>query len=218
MNKIQLNSDYVNNLYDYLMDGSEGRRSTHKLRVTRELKDISYMCDSLRDSYNRHGDIAWHLGDRYSRKDIGRLEEVRIYVSNLRLYLDDNSLSLEEAMVEDIPKGDMLDGIQFHRDEYVTEKEDLLGKSIGFDIKSLDDINLESTETEEEEEEEDLFEDHENLPLKMQLLMQQHFEDVEESNMDKYEAANKFLKEAKKLGYTFEYGLDGDPYGLKKIK
>ena len=33
-----------------------------------------------------------------------------------------------------------------------------------------------------------------------------------------YKQCEAFLKEVQALGYTFEYGLDAEPYGLRKIK
>ena len=57
----------------------------------------------------------------------------------------------------------------------------------------------------------DLFETPELLPKKVQdLIMQQ-------GDFD-YESLAVFLDRMNRLGYTFQYGLDAQPFNLKKIK
>lgn len=60
----------------------------------------------------------------------------------------------------------------------------------------------------------DLFEDHENIPENVQSILDKHSEAFENGDYKKLEKANKELK---KIGYTFEYGLDGTAYDLRKI-
>ena len=33
-----------------------------------------------------------------------------------------------------------------------------------------------------------------------------------------YQDTNRFLKEVNEIGYTFDYGLDNEPFGLKKME
>ena len=64
----------------------------------------------------------------------------------------------------------------------------------------------------EENEISDLFENPENLPIEIQSLLN----DFEEKDTS-YLNCKKLLKKCEKLGYSFEYGLDAIPYGLKKL-
>jgi hypothetical protein len=60
----------------------------------------------------------------------------------------------------------------------------------------------------------DLFEDYENIPSNIQLIIDNYSEDFEDGN---YNGLSKALKEIEKIGYTFEYYLDGQAYGLRPI-
>jgi hypothetical protein len=58
----------------------------------------------------------------------------------------------------------------------------------------------------------DLFEDYENIPPQIQKILDKH----EEAFMDgNYEGLAKALKEVEAKGYTFDYYLDGQAYGLR---
>ena len=63
-----------------------------------------------------------------------------------------------------------------------------------------------------EEEDFDLFEDFDNLPKNIQDI----FFEYEDSD-DTYERNEEMLSRLKPLGYTFDYGLDSIPFGLKKM-
>lgn len=61
--------------------------------------------------------------------------------------------------------------------------------------------------------EEDLFENYESLPAEVQEVLNKYsLED------ETYENMENLLAELKPLGYTFEYGLDATPFGLKKME
>lgn len=60
----------------------------------------------------------------------------------------------------------------------------------------------------------DLFEDYENIPPEIQLILDKYSEDIEDGN---YEGLAKALKEVEAKGYTFEYYLDGEAYGLRPM-
>jgi hypothetical protein len=58
----------------------------------------------------------------------------------------------------------------------------------------------------------DLFEDYENIPPKVQKILDKYEEDFEDGN---YQGLNKAHAELGKIGYTFEFYLDGVAYGLR---
>ncbi|WP_166256075.1 hypothetical protein [Marinobacter salicampi] len=66
-----------------------------------------------------------------------------------------------------------------------------------------------------DEDEADLFESPELLPDDMQALIEHYSREIE--NRDPYEVCREFLADAQQRGYTFEYGLDGQPYGLCRM-
>jgi len=60
----------------------------------------------------------------------------------------------------------------------------------------------------------DLFEDYDNIPEKVQKVLTKYAEAFEEGDYDGLKKANKAVE---KVGYTFEYGLDGIAYDLRPI-
>lgn len=64
------------------------------------------------------------------------------------------------------------------------------------------------------EESVDLFEDYENIPSKVQKVLDKYSEAFEDGD---YKALAKAVKELNKIGYTFDYDLDGQAYGLRKM-
>ena len=60
----------------------------------------------------------------------------------------------------------------------------------------------------------DLFEDYENMPPKIAKIFDKYSKDFEDGN---YKGLSMALKEMQQFGYTFEYGLDGQAYGLRPI-
>ena len=57
----------------------------------------------------------------------------------------------------------------------------------------------------------DLFIHYEDLPQVVLDLV------INEGDVDGYEGCAKLLAKVKALGYTFEYGLDAEPFNLTKI-
>ena len=60
----------------------------------------------------------------------------------------------------------------------------------------------------------DLFEDYENIPSNIQEILDEYSQDFEDGN---YDGLAKALEEVESQGYTFEYYLDGQAYGLRPI-
>lgn len=60
----------------------------------------------------------------------------------------------------------------------------------------------------------DLFQDYENIPPKIQEILDFYEEDFQDG---RYDGLSKALKEVEANGYTFEYYLDGEAYGLRPI-
>jgi hypothetical protein len=63
-----------------------------------------------------------------------------------------------------------------------------------------------------------LFEQQENLPVKVQKAISLHTDLIEKGEEDGYALCKTFQNDIRKMGYTFEYGLDGVPYNLQKYK
>ena len=64
----------------------------------------------------------------------------------------------------------------------------------------------------------DLFEDYENIPEKVQVILDRYSDEFggDGSDMD-YKDTQNMLEEVEAVGYTFGYGLDNEPYGLRPI-
>jgi hypothetical protein len=60
----------------------------------------------------------------------------------------------------------------------------------------------------------DLFEDYDQIPANLQLVLDKHEKSFEDGS---YKGLEKALIAVKKLGYTFEYDLSGSAYDLRKI-
>lgn len=58
----------------------------------------------------------------------------------------------------------------------------------------------------------DLFEDYDNIPPKIKEILDEYQQDFEDGN---YKGLAEALKLVRKNGYTFEYYLDGQAYGLR---
>ena len=62
----------------------------------------------------------------------------------------------------------------------------------------------------------DLFEHYETLPKEVADIYWKYSEIAASEGLD-YNTCNKYLNEMNAVGYTFEYGLDGEPMNLTKI-
>lgn len=58
----------------------------------------------------------------------------------------------------------------------------------------------------------DLFEHYETLPKEVQAILDKYC-----MGENTYENCDKLIAELKPLGYTCDYGLDGEPHGLRKL-
>ena len=61
----------------------------------------------------------------------------------------------------------------------------------------------------------DLFEDYENIPNKIKVILDKYSEKYGHGSEMDYKESAKMLKEVQAVGYTFNYGLDNEPYGLR---
>jgi len=60
----------------------------------------------------------------------------------------------------------------------------------------------------------DLFEDYENIPERVQVVLDTYQDAFENGDYKQLAIANRTLE---RIGYTFDYGLDGQAYGLRPI-
>lgn len=58
----------------------------------------------------------------------------------------------------------------------------------------------------------DLFEDHENLPIEVQAILNKYCD-----GDNTYEKCDELIAELNAVGYTCDYGLDAEPHSLRKI-
>jgi hypothetical protein len=61
----------------------------------------------------------------------------------------------------------------------------------------------------------DLFEDYENMPEELSLIVEKYNQLYEDGEMD-YMQTKEFLQEVEEIGYTFNFGLDNEPFALRK--
>jgi hypothetical protein len=61
----------------------------------------------------------------------------------------------------------------------------------------------------------DLFEHYEQIPVNLQSILNKYEDDFNDGN---YSGLEKALKECNKIGFTFDYYLDGAAYNLRPIK
>jgi hypothetical protein len=64
----------------------------------------------------------------------------------------------------------------------------------------------------------DLFEDYENQPQEIADIIQRYADDFggDGNEMDYKDTAN-MCEEMEAIGYTFDFGLDNEPFGLRPI-
>ena len=62
----------------------------------------------------------------------------------------------------------------------------------------------------------DLFEEYEQQPAQVRAIYDKYQDKIIDGDFD-YSDSAEFLKEMESIGYTFEYGLDNEPYGLRPI-
>jgi hypothetical protein len=58
----------------------------------------------------------------------------------------------------------------------------------------------------------DLFETPELIPHDVQAILESFYDSI-----SSYEDLERLLKLINQLGYTFDYGLDGEPFNLRKL-
>jgi hypothetical protein len=62
----------------------------------------------------------------------------------------------------------------------------------------------------------DLFEEYNKQPPDLSKICDTYLTKLENGEEDSYKVCEEFLASVEEIGYTFEYGLDGSPHGLKK--
>lgn len=92
------------------------------------------------------------------------------------------------------------------------EKINCFGCMNQMDPSDCPDYWYEHDDNSDQYEESDLFEDFDSLPVEVKEILTS-FDELE----DAYKECERVLTELKPHGYTFEYGLDGVPFNLRKI-
>ncbi|MFT6903924.1 MAG: hypothetical protein ACJAS1_000569 [Oleiphilaceae bacterium] len=70
-------------------------------------------------------------------------------------------------------------------------------------------------ETEDYNEDDDLFVHYESLPEDVMNVVESFGKD--DSGDDDYARCEKLIQDLKPLGYVCDYGLDGEPFALRKM-
>lgn len=70
--------------------------------------------------------------------------------------------------------------------------------------------------TEQKTVQPDLFQDYDNMPSELKAIVEKYGARYEAGEMD-YKDTAQFLEEVEAIGYTFDYYLDNEPYGLRPI-
>lgn len=63
----------------------------------------------------------------------------------------------------------------------------------------------------------DLFDVHEQQPESLRVIVDHYVQLLDLGGRDGYGVCAEFLKAVEPVGYTFCYGLDGVPYGLRSL-
>mgnify|MGYP003637897185 CR=1 FL=1 len=82
-------------------------------------------------------------------------------------------------------------------------------------VTSLETIAVQESQHGDEEGETDLFENQASLPIEVKNLIARY--DALFEQECPYKCCREMLQEMQALGYTFEYGLDGEPHALSPL-
>jgi hypothetical protein len=156
-------------------------------RATTDLSDITHYLDG-RTEYAKGGLVAYSNGN-YDKKiaDFSSLLEAKKFAKA-------NKWKYDTIIFEDE-----------YGDNIVVDKSDTF-KDIDWLFSEKYDIGGKTPEIM------DLFEDYENIPPKVQKILDKYEESFEDGD---YQGLNKAHAELEKIGYTFEFYLDGVAYGLR---
>lgn len=144
---------------------------------------------------NEDGIFEWLIIDEASARKIYNMDH-EVFI----LYDDDS-----EALIESL---DDIDGSK----TYALAKSDLPSKF------KLSGRKLKYEDGGETDDEKDLFEFYDEQPAELQaILAKRKYKPFFIDGDGDYKLAQHLLRETEAIGYTFEYGLDGLPYGLRKM-
>lgn len=196
-------------------------------RASTDLSDITHYLDGQNEQkremeegeeYKKGGLI----GDVHSLTDELLSQKIQIFLDNIKpikyYYIDQESNMLVVGLDENY-KQDAMDklykeatsSMEFFDADSV-DMQILPNKEVQYRINLKKSVKFANGG--ETEEGVDLFEDYDEIPENVQNILDKNSEAFEDGDYRKLEKA---LKELKKIGYTFEYGLDGQPYDLRKI-
>jgi len=115
----------------------------------------------------------------------------------------------DEEILYNVDNGEITEVRSIEEEDFITiEYKDICLDDLVFIMEKCAEI----LEIRLEESEDDLFDFPELIPESIGEIMESA-----NDNEDSYEQCNRMQNLMKPLGYTFEYGLDGVPYNLRKI-
>jgi hypothetical protein len=206
---------FRNSAWNRLSKGNTIIAKSNKGKISGTLKRIDDINNS--EKYKGGGNIGNSNKIKLSTiNKIKKLSDRIIEIGNLNLGDEDNiysysgNLSFKERrkLFEELKK----------LESELTNITDGLSKTQcqSIDSKSFQGLNTGDDYGYEDEYEGggmiDLFEDYDNIPDKVNNILEKY--DMEDQD---YESLEAIKKRVEKVGYTFDFGLDAVPYGLRPI-
>ncbi len=152
-----------------------------------------------------------------TRKDINTNPIAKKYRAEIQDYLDANyekgGLTKDEKLQAKISADDFMG--QFRKTKNIVLRN--FGEKTFKEFDRIVRNKLSSGKNYEQGGVVDLFENYETLPTKVKDTIDFYMEKYQDGDYD-YEDSKRFLKDMEMQGYTFEYGLDNEPYDLRKME
>ena len=184
------------------------------------------MIESARDSKMAKGGKTQKLIDKIAQKEFGKnYSELN---DSDKYFVDDAYATIQAKKYGFAKGGDIPVG--FHKmpnGEIMADSEHLAegGETIdGFTLNTIKGVANKPTNVDidkldinyAEGGEIDLFEDYEKQPKELSEIVETYQERYADGDMD-YESTKEFLGKVNAIGYTFDSGLDNEPFGLRKM-
>ena len=206
--------------HGYAKGGTVDLRNKETLkRLKIDLKESQKYLDSIPKNIDKDDQISKTFGGNKYTGAVNTKEQLKENIEQLKSDIK----NLTYANGGDIPVG-------FHKmpnGEIMADSEHLAegGETIdGFTLNTIKGVANKPTNVDidkldinyAEGGEIDLFEDYEKQPKELSEIVETYQERYADGDMD-YESTKEFLGKVNAIGYTFDSGLDNEPFGLRKM-